>query len=64
MQSWSWNDGRKAGQMLFEEGGTVLPERYYDRRDIGPGVYRMIVWEGETVIFDEIVDEENDIEVA
>lgn len=50
--------------MLFEEGGTVLPERYYDRRDIGPGVYRMIVWEEGVVIFDEIIDEENDVTVA
>ena len=49
--------------MLFEEGGTVLPDRYYDRREIGPGVYRMIVMEGETVIFGDIVDEGNDIAV-
>ncbi len=50
--------------MFYNEGGTVLPERYYDRRDIGPGVYRMIVWENGMIIFDDIIDEENDVTVA
>lgn len=51
--------GRKAGQMYYGEG-TVLPERYYERREIAPGVYRMIVMEGETVIFDDIISDDDE----
>lgn len=45
---------------MYYGEGTTLPERYYEQREIGPGVYRMIVMEGETVIFDDIISDEDE----
>ena len=36
-------------------------DRYYERREIGPGVYRMIVWEGENMIVDLVISDDDEV---
>ena len=43
--------------------GYVLPDRYYDVRPIDDGVYRIIVWEDGVPIFDDIIDENEDVTI-
>lgn len=40
--------------------GYVLPDRYYDFREIGDGVFRVIIWEGEQLVFDDLIYEEDE----